>query len=158
MEPWQFILIGVAVVSLGYSIYQGTRCRRKLPRQDALRDTLDDGRTVESSARGFVQNLEVRAYDYSREVEARIDNRLSVLDQLIVDADREIERLQALLAESRLSNSEPERDLSLSDQQRCFALQEAGFQVDEIARCLQTTPAGVERVLNEWQRPDRRAA
>lgn len=158
MEPWQFILFGVAGVSLGYSIYQGTLYRQKLQRQDACQDTLDDVRVAESSARGIVQKLEVRAYDYSREVEARIDNRLSTLDQLIVDADREIERLQAMLAESRQSYAEPDRELTPSEQQRCFALKEAGFAVDEIARCLQTSPTGVERALNEWQRPDRRAA
>lgn len=158
MEPWQFIALGVAAVSLGYSLYQGTLYRRKLHRQDAFQDTMSDVRAMENSARGIVQKLEVRAYDYSREVEARIDNRLAVLDQLIVDADREIERLQAMLSEARQSAAEPERELSMSEQQRCFALKEGGFSVEEIARCLQTSSANVEHALNEWQRPDRRAA
>lgn len=158
MEPWQFLAIGVAVVSLGYSLLQGTRYRRKLQGQDAFRETLDDVRVMESSARGVVQKLEVRAYDYSREVEARIDNRLSVLDQLIVDADREIERLQVLLSESRQSAAVPDRELTIAEQQRCFALKEAGFSVAEIARCLQTNSASVDRALNEWQRVDRHAA
>ncbi len=158
MEPWQFIAIGVAVVSLGYSLYRGACYRRKLQGQDPIRETLDDVRAMESSARGLVQKLEVRAYDYSREVEARIDNRLSVLDQLIVDADREIERLQALLAESRQSATVPDRQLTIPEQQRCFALKEAGFAVEEIARCLQTSSSSVDCALNEWQRVNRRAA
>jgi len=157
MEPWQAILLAVAAAALGYSMYQGTRYRQKLQGQDSLADALDDVQTIESSARGIVQKLEIRAYDYSRDVEARINNRLTVLDQLIIDADREIERLQAMLAESRQSH-QLDRELSLDEQQRCFALRESGFTVEEIARCLNASPAVVEQALDEWQRPEQRAA
>lgn len=157
MEPWQAILFAVAAASLGYSLYQGSLHRRKLQKQDSLTDALTDIRVIESSARGIVQKLEVRAYDYHREVEARIDNRLAVLDRLIVDADHEIERLQAMLAESR--QSDPiDRPLTFHEQQRCFTLHESGFSVEEIARCLNTTTSGVQRALDEWQPPQSRAA
>jgi hypothetical protein len=157
MEPWQAILFAVAAAALGYSLFQGTLHRRRLAKQDSLQDALSDVHALESSARGIVQKLEVRAYDYSREVEARIDNRLSVLDQLIVDADREIDRLQAMLAESRRSQL-PDRELTQEELQRCFALHEAGFSAAEIARCLNASLTSVERGLDQWQRPDRRAA
>lgn len=157
MEPWQAILLAVAAASLGYSLYQGSRYRRKLQTRDSLTDALQEVTEVESSARGIVQQLEVRAYEYNREVEARIDNRLAVLDQLILDADREIERLQAMLAESRQS-APIDRPLTFLEQQRCFTLHESGFTVDEIARCLNTTTAGVQQALDEWQPPQSRAA
>lgn len=157
MESWQAILFVVATASLGYSLYQGTLQRRKLQRQDSLTDALEDVCAIESSARGIVQKLEVRAYEYQREVEARIENRLIVLDQLILDADREIERLQAMLAESRQSDA-IDRPLTFHEQQRCFTLHESGLSVDEIARCLNTTVNGVRQALDEWQPPQSNAA
>jgi hypothetical protein len=157
MEPWQAILFAVAAAALGYSMFQGTLYRRRLAKQDSVTDALADVHAMESSARGIVQKLEIQAYDYSREVEARIDNRLSVLDQLIVDADREIDRLQAMLAESRRSQP-ADRELTPDELQRCFALSEAGFSAAEIARCLNASLVSVERGLDQWQKPDRRAA
>jgi len=158
MEPWQIILFGVAAASLGYSMLQGSKIRHRLRRQDSYGDVLDDVRSLESSAQGVLQKLEVRAYDYGREVESRIENRLAVLDQLILDADREIDRLQMLLAESQKSPGFSPRVLTPDDQQRCFALKEAGCSTEEIARCLQTTPEKVDLALGEWERTDRRAA
>jgi hypothetical protein len=38
---------------------------------------------------------------FAHEVEGRLQNRIAVLDRLIVDADREIIRLEQVLAESR---------------------------------------------------------
>lgn len=157
MEPWQLVLIGVAAAALGYSLLQGARRRRRLQQQDSLEEALADVQAAEASARGIVQKLEVRAYDYSREVEARINNRLAVLDQLILDADREIDRLQTLLAESRQS-APPDRDLLPNEQQRCLALHEAGFSVHEIARCLYVSTESVQRALSQWDPPAKRAA
>jgi len=155
MEPWQWILMAFGGVAMGYSLIQGAKSRRNIAARDSLIDAQTDIQELESSARGIVQQLEVRAYDYSREVEARIDNRLAVLDQLIVDADREIERLQSLLA---LSPQPVERELSPVEQQRCLALQETGCTIDEIARCLHLAPISIRRTLDQWQRPDKRAA
>ena len=157
MEPWQAILLAVAAASLGYSLFQGSLYRRKLQKQDSLTEAMEGVAEVESSARGIVQKLEVRAYEYNREVEARIDNRLAVLDQLILDADREIERLQAMLAESRQS-APIDRPLTFLEHQRCFTLHEPGFTLEEIARCLNTTVTGVRQALDEWQPPQSRAA
>ncbi len=157
MEPWQLALFILGALAIAYSLLRGGRARPEARGKDSLAAAADDVHRVESSARGIVQKLEVRAYDYSREVEARIDNRLAVLDRLIVDADREIERLQAMLAESRHTAS-ADRDLTRDEQQRCFALREAGFDLAEIARCLHASPASIQRALNEWQSPDRRAA
>jgi CRISPR/Cas system-associated protein endoribonuclease Cas2 len=157
MEPWQAILFVVAAAALGYSLFQGAVYRRKLQKRDSLADALEDVREIETSAGGIVRQLEVRAYDYSREVEARIDNRLVVLDQLIIDADREIDRLRALLAESRFSQP-ADRELTREEQQRCFALEESGFSLEEIARCLNALPVNVQRALDEWRGPGRGAA
>lgn len=153
MDAWQGILIAVALAAMGYSLFQGAKSRRNLSARDSLTESHSEVVALESSARGIVSQLEVRAYDYSREVEARIDNRLAVLDQLIVDADREIERLQLLLHHTAV-----DRELTTVEQQRCFTLQEAGCSLDEIARCLNAAPDRVRIALDQWQPPARRAA
>jgi hypothetical protein len=57
--------------------------------------------SVECSAQAAVEKLEVRIFDFAREVEACMQTRIAVLDRLIVDADREILRLQDLLAATK---------------------------------------------------------
>ena len=60
-----------------------------------------DATTVDTSAEAAVEQLEVRIFDFAREVEARMQTRSAVLDRLIIDADREIVRLQDLLAATK---------------------------------------------------------
>jgi hypothetical protein len=48
-----------------------------------------------------VEQLEVRLYDFAREVEGRMHTKIAILDRLIVSADREIIRLEQVLSESR---------------------------------------------------------
>ncbi|HUQ71621.1 MAG TPA: hypothetical protein VM165_18980 [Planctomycetaceae bacterium] len=90
-------------------------------------------------------------------IEDRIEQRLSELDRLIDEADEEIARLEATLAASRKGDA-PDRALTPSEQQRCFAMWEAGFTVEEIAECLATAPQFVQAALDEWRLPNRRAA
>jgi len=54
--------------------------------------------SVHRSIEAVAEQLEVRLFDFARDVEGRIQTRIAVLDRLIVDADREILRLQDLLA------------------------------------------------------------
>jgi len=60
-----------------------------------------DVKSAQLSAETIVEKLEVRLFDFAREVEGRMQSRIAVLDRLIVDADREILRLQDLLAATR---------------------------------------------------------
>jgi hypothetical protein len=133
MNLWHWTLAIATAISVGYSLFRGSRPRRRLRR------------------------FEAQTLDNSREVEARINNRLTMLDELIAEADQEIGRLQTLLAQSR--PPEPAgRQVTAQEQQRCFAMREAGFTVEEIARCLHASPESVQFSLDEWQRPERRAA
>ena len=84
-----------------------------------------------------------------RELEARIFAQLAALDDMIVEADREIKRLQRALRESR-QTAPAERRLTGAEQQRCFALYEAGLNSAEIAHCLRAPQTRVEEVLNQF--------
>jgi hypothetical protein len=91
-------------------------------------------------------------FDSYREVQARVHRQLEALDALIVEADREIERLQTLLAAAR------GRPLSGEDQQRAFELWETGLSPAEIARRLEADAQRVEQALDEFRDPRRRVA
>lgn len=157
MDTQTILIIAAIGAGLGLTLLGGSARLRRVRAVDPLKDHHRQQAQIAGSAQGVLHDLELRVFDYGREVEARIDNQLRVLDRLIVDADREIARLEAMLAESRC-DWPTERDLSRQEQQRCFAMSEAGFTVDEIAHCLNTTTAAVARALAEWQSPDTRAA
>lgn len=51
------------------------------------------------SDRASINALEARLQDFASDVENRVETQLQLLDELIQDADREIERLQKLMPE-----------------------------------------------------------
>jgi hypothetical protein len=157
MDPLHIILAAAAAVGVGLALAGGSAKARRIRQRDPLKEVHRDAVAAQKSPQGLVQEMELRLYDFGRSAEARIENHLAVLDRLIVEADREIARLEGILAESRQGLS-TDRALSRSEQQRCFAMWEAGFTVEEIAACLTTTTAQVQSALDEWRRPDQRAA
>ena len=96
-------------------------------------------------------------FDSYRELQARVHRQLAALDELIVEADREMERLQSALDDARRSVRR-HRTLSRDEQQRAFALWEAGKSPAEIAEQLDATIPIVEQSLDEFRRPESRAA
>ena len=157
MDPSHVILVFVAGAGLGLVLLGGSVRARRLRRQDPLKEVRREQEAVSKSPQGLIAELELRLYEYGRGIEARMENHLVVLDQLILDADREIARLEGLLAESR-QDLPADRPLSRGEQQRCFALWEARMSATEIAQCLNTSVAEVEAALDEWRRPEGKAA
>jgi hypothetical protein len=107
MLPFEFndnqtvIALGMAIVALVFILRRTIlRPRDVEPRRPFnLAGEMND--SLELSASAVVEKLEVRLYDFAREVEGRLQTKIAVLDRLIVDADREIIRLESVLAESR---------------------------------------------------------
>jgi hypothetical protein len=95
------IAIGLSVVALVFilrrTVMRTGRASRRLP----ISQTPAEIEAAEESAAALVEHLEVRLYDFAREVEGRMHTKIAVLDRLIVNADREIIRLEQVLAESR---------------------------------------------------------
>ena len=56
---------------------------------------------------GSLQDMEARLHDYGREVEARVDNKLLLLDALLQEVATERQRLEHLLQESRETRTLP---------------------------------------------------
>lgn len=157
MDVTSLLVAALGMVGIGLILLSGSRRAHRLRNSDPLKEVQQSEFARAASPQGLLQNMEFRIHEYGREVEARIDNRLTALDRLIVEADQEILRLEALLVETRMEWP-PERPLTLAEQQRCFALLEAGFSVTQTARYLHTTPAAVQTALDEWQGPQQRAA
>lgn len=158
MSDWiETGLLITAGGALMWSLIYGQRRLRQVQQGDAVRDYRAELQVIEGSAEGLVQQMEVRLHDELRAVEGRIGSRLSVLDQLIVDADREIQRLTALLAESRRETL-IDRELSAEEMQRVLHLAEVGFDGTCISRSLGIAEPRVTEVLRQWEPRDRRAA
>lgn len=157
MDTFPILVAGALAAGAGLMMLGGWRKMHRLKTADPLREIRHEQSQRAGSPQEINRAMELRLYDYGRSVEARIETQLELLDQLILDADREIARLEGILCESRF-DWPTERPLSRTEQQRCFAMHEAGFTIEETARCLNTTPAAVQSALDEWRRPDTNAA
>jgi hypothetical protein len=100
----ELILPGAILVVAAWFLRRRARRKTICPR-DPLREVQAEFRRKESSPAGQLNQLEVRLYDFAREVEGRIQTRISLLNQLVLDADREIDRLQQLIARAENGSS-----------------------------------------------------
>jgi hypothetical protein len=91
------IVFGLAVVALVFVLRRAV-LRKRLRHSDADALNRDNFEAAEEGAVRATEMLEIRLHDFAREVEGRMLTRIAVLDRLIVDADREIVRLNEVLA------------------------------------------------------------
>jgi hypothetical protein len=95
------IVFGLAVVAFIFLMRRTFLRSRSLSGREQSPTDKTGVESAQLSAETVVEKLEVRLFDFAREVEGRMQSRIAVLDRLIVDADREILRLQDLLAATR---------------------------------------------------------
>jgi len=170
----QFIGVGILLVIISVLLRRTvTRSKNRKPR-DVVREVHDDFRKAEASYTGRLNQIEVRLHDFSRDVEGRIQTRLALLDQLIVDADREIDRLEKLLMAARptsslgpdiitLPTASAPATLAVSPPaeqdplEQIYALADAGHTPDEIAARVGLPTGRILLVLN-LRRASRRDA
>jgi hypothetical protein len=95
------IVFGLAVVAFIFLMRRTFLRPRGLRGRGQSPPDKTDVQSAQLSAETVVEKLEVRLFDFAREVEGRMQSRIAVLDRLIVDADREILRLQDLLAATK---------------------------------------------------------
>jgi len=95
------IVFGLAVVAFIFLMRRTFLRPRGSTERDHPHKPETEVESVQMSAETVIEKLEVRLFDFAREVEGRMQTRIAVLDRLIVDADREILRLQDLLASTK---------------------------------------------------------
>lgn len=172
------IVLGLLVLTVAFVLRRGVALRKRSPGKMTQNGKTPDERASDRSAQRRLNELEVRLYDFSREVEGRMHTQMATLDRLIADADREIERLRALLAESRSKQGPdvgrrrpdivafpPDADdhppdtgyealrpgdaQETADRRVIVHLHEAGYSLSEIATLTDSSPERVRGVLQE---------
>ena len=98
------IAIGLSVVALVFILRRTVLRIGPMSRRHSASQTPAEIEAAQNSAAAgveqLVEHLEVRLYDFAREVEGRMQTKIAVLDRLIINADREIIRLEQVLADS----------------------------------------------------------
>lgn len=104
--------LGLLVLLLAFLMRRAGRRSRRTADRDVPAEVRNEFRAAENSAKRELQKLEVRLYDFSREVDALTQTRIALLQQLITEADRLLQQLQQQLDEAgkNPSSAEPPSD------------------------------------------------
>lgn len=81
---------------------------RRSQRRDLAAEARNEAGEREKAPAQELRRMEVRLHDYSREVESRVLSTMEILDQLVLDADREIAHLEDLLNDAGKSLARPQ--------------------------------------------------
>lgn len=153
-------LTGPNLMALGLMIWAGWMLKnaaqksKRSRNRDVFKEMQQDIHTNQRSAESQIQQLEVRLLEFDRDVSARVDTTLTLLDQLIAEADREIIRLETLLEERRGVRLSP---LAPEQRRMVVHLAGAGYSIEEIAKLVDRTIEEVHHVL-DGDHPDDQAA
>lgn len=148
MTATQSILLGLALLTVAVTMRRTALSRRGQVSRPPARTAAAE-MSNEHAGLSAVRELELRLYEYGREIEARLQTRIAVLERLICDADREAGRLQAALKEvggrraavarvevAAPTGIAPGRSYSPVELRMIRHLLEAGFSHSEIAHLL----------------------
>lgn len=97
MDGLQMILLGLALIVMGFVFRRSVRNSQRVRSRNPLKEARDRIAKTEQSSASLERKVEVRLYDLGREIEARIQTRTTVLDQLLQEAEHKIELMQELL-------------------------------------------------------------
>lgn len=92
------ILLGMAMLAIAFVMRRSGRKRGKASeKRDVVAEVRREAALNESSAHSRLEQLEVRLYEYGREIDGLAETRIATLRHLIDEADEKIAELQALL-------------------------------------------------------------
>lgn len=156
MDNLHFILLGGGMLCLAFVLRRTFQRASGRSKRDHDREISE--RAVQSVAAQVVvkdrlRNLELRLYDFGREVEGRMETRLAILDELITEADREIGELRVALHDDPpgiddVGVRELRSNLTREQIHMADCLYGAGFQVEEIATAMKCHPTDVAASLS----------
>ncbi|MBT6155014.1 MAG: hypothetical protein HOL01_00660 [Planctomycetaceae bacterium] len=154
----QLILLGLAIVVIGFLLRRSFTLGKKSRERDPAAEVRAEMRAAEQAAESGIRKMEVRLYDYGREVEGRVQTTLTLLNRLILEADEETGRLHELLltagqvdetataAEGVPSVTAP---LTADEQRMVRDLKGAGYTVPQISRLLRRPVDDVTAVISD---------
>jgi hypothetical protein len=179
-EPSSFLkllLVGAVTTTLMLRLYLTRRKQQLLARQQTRtgqpRAQTEPG--VASHLPHETMRLQAEIFDFTRDVQARLDNKIAMLQQLLSAADERISRLTALEAERLGGSMRGDTNLTFApaddggggdpyerDSARyavVYGMADAGHSANAIARRLEIALGEVELMLSLRRRlPERRTA
>jgi len=156
------IVTGGLILAVAWALRKSFRNQRRIRDRNPLNEAQQEMTRLEQNQFNRLNQLEIKLYEYGREVEARSDDRLHLLDELLQEADREINRLRQQLALTQQNPDdvplksgpdilvyEGSRDTSVTAEQRSMIvyLSQAGFSAQEISNCFTCDLPEVEAIL-----------
>ena len=151
----QILLVGCSMMVIGYLLWRSSHKLKRVVQRDPLKEIAKDLQSRKRSS--AIQEMEIRLYEYGREVEGRVATTMTLLDHLVLNAEQEIEKLESLMGVEQSQSNSPislsliskagHSELSLEQKVRIPKLQRAGLSCEEIARCLAVSVLVIEEFL-----------
>ena len=173
IHPFVQVLFIVAFgIMMRRSITRRLRRRRKT---DPVADARQEIERRRKESQRQLEQHEVRLHETARQSEAVLQTKLSILDEMVAETDREIARLEELLEEvkgipsplesDQADIDEPtwadaEQKLSLHGEPAQFVrlLHQSGFSAEEISRQMGVPLATIQQILGDADDEQSRAA
>jgi hypothetical protein len=162
MHPFVVVLL---VIAFGFSMRRAAHRRWRGRRYDPIGEATKELATRQTTSDAQLNKHEVKLHDIARATEANLQTKLAVMDQMVTQADREIERLESLLEEIRdvptplLDEFRPDVDARdaaesfdnspVEPDQFIRLLRLSGYNPEEIANATKRPLADIQRILGE---------
>jgi hypothetical protein len=152
MEPGTFWLVLGTAGATTLAMFRVAALRRR--QQQADRQVAMPQPTATGGPPRGVARWEAELHEFTREVEARLDNKMAVLQQLVVHADERIAKLERLAVAAPLevppvatSLAGPHFAEARSRHAAVFAMSDAGHNAAVIANRLSAPIGEIELIL-----------
>ena len=99
-EIHPFVLV-LFVLAFGFTMRRAAHRRWRGRKYDPIGTARKELATRQVSSAAQLSKHEVELHDIARVAEAKLQTKLAVMDEMVLQADREIERLESLLEEIR---------------------------------------------------------
>ena len=163
-EIHRFVLV-LFVLAFGFTMRRTAHRRWRGRKFDPIDKATKTLATRMASSDAQLAQHEVKLHDITRVAQARLQTKLAVMDEMVLQADREIVRLESLLDEIRdvptprlneFGDATPARDGSESfdnspvePDQFIRLLRQSGYNPQEIANATKRPVADIRRILGE---------
>lgn len=163
-EIHPFVLV-LFVLAFGFTMRRNAHRRWRGRKFDPIDKATNELATRTATSDAQLSKHEVELHDIARVAEAKLQTKLAVMDEMVLQADREIERLESLLDEIRdvptprlaeFRDETPAEDGSESfdnspvePDQFIRLLRQSGYNPEEIANATKRPVADIRRILGE---------
>lgn len=162
-EIHPFVLV-LFVLAFGFTMRRTAHRRWRNRKFDPIGNATKELATRQAASDAQLSKHEVELHDIARVTEAKLQTKLAVMDEMVLQADREIERLESLLDEIRdvptprlaefrettaEDGSESFDNSPVEPDQFIRLLRLSGYNPEEIANATKRPVADIRRILGE---------